>query len=189
MVLCYNLCMSFVAKFKKRMYFVAAGYFRFFANRALKRWNPRIIAITGSVGKTTMLHMVEYELGNRAHYSHDANSAFGIAFDLVGIRGITGSKLRWIYLILAVPFRSIFYKHTEEFYIVEIDGERPLEAGFLAKWLKPEMTLWPFAPYLRVMFNSFLTSPSTLNSAIKPSSRRILAISTFILLDGMLTEA
>ena len=45
--------MTFVAKFKKRFYFVAARYFRFFANFALKRWHPRIIAVTGSDGKTT----------------------------------------------------------------------------------------------------------------------------------------
>lgn len=134
--------MSLTAKFKKRFYFIAAAYFRFFANFALKRWHPRIIAITGSVGKTTMLHLLESELGERAHYSHDANSAFGIAFDLVGLRGITGSKLRWLYLIFAVPIRSIFYKRTAKYYIVEIDGERPHETEFLAKWLRPEVTLW-----------------------------------------------
>lgn len=134
--------MTAIARFKKRFYFVAAGYFRFFANRAFKRWHPRVIAITGSVGKTTMLHLLEQQLGSKAHYSHDANSAFGIAFDLVGLRGITGSKLRWFYLIFAVPIKALFYKHTEEFYVVEIDGERPHEAEFLASWLRPEATLW-----------------------------------------------
>lgn len=135
--------MSFTARFKKRFYFVVAGYFRFFANRAFKRWHPRVIAITGSVGKTTMLHMVEYEIGKKAHYSHNANSAFGIAFDLVGInKGVTGSKLRWLYLFFAVPLRSLFFHYKEEFYVVEIDGERPHETEFLAKWLRPEITLW-----------------------------------------------
>lgn len=134
--------MSFFARLKKKLYFVAAGYFRFFANFSLKRWHPRIIALTGSVGKTTMLHLMEASLGKRAHYSHNANSAFGIAFDIVGLRGVTGSKLRWLYLIVAVPIKSIFYKHTEKLYVVEIDGERPHEAEFLASWLTPEVTLW-----------------------------------------------
>ncbi|MBR0402932.1 hypothetical protein IJI55_00045 [Candidatus Saccharibacteria bacterium] len=134
--------MSAVSKFKKRFYFVAAGYFKFFADRALRRWAPRIIAITGSVGKTTMLHLIEEELGSRAHYSHDANSAFGVAFDLVNIKGIKGSKLRWLYLFIAVPIKSLFYRHQEEFYVVEIDGERPHEAEFVASWLEPEVSLW-----------------------------------------------
>ena len=129
-------------KFKKKFYFIVASYFRFFANFAFRRWHPRVIAITGSVGKTTMLNLVESTLGDKAHYSHDANSAYGIAFDMVNLRGVTGSKLRWFYLFLAVPLKSLFYKHQEEFYVVEIDGERPHEAEFLASWLKPEVTLW-----------------------------------------------
>lgn len=134
--------MTTVMRLKKRFYFVAARYFRFFANFALRRWKPRIIAITGSVGKTTMLHMVEFELGERAHYSHDANSAFGIAFDLLGMDGIRGSKLRWLKLIFQAPWRALYYKRSGEFYIVEIDGERPHETEFLATWLKPEVTIW-----------------------------------------------
>lgn len=129
-------------KFKKKFYFIVASYFRFFANFAFRRWHPRVIAITGSVGKTTMLNLVECTLGDKAHYSHDANSAYGIAFDMVNLRGVTGSKLRWFYLFLAVPIKSLFYKHKEEFYVVEIDGERPHEAEFLASWLRPEATLW-----------------------------------------------
>lgn len=134
--------MTFISRFKKRFYFVAAGYFRFFANFALRRWRPRVIAITGSAGKTTMLHMVEFELGDKAHYSHDANSAFGIAFDLLGMDGIRGSKWRWVKLFLQAPFRALYYKRSGEFYVAEIDGERPHEAEFIATWLKPEVTLW-----------------------------------------------
>ncbi len=134
--------MTVVMRLKKRFYFVAARYFRFFANFAFKRWSPRVIAVTGSAGKTTMLHMVEFELGDKAHYSHDANSAFGIAFDLLGMDGVRGSKLHWIKLILQAPVRALYYRRSGEFYVVEIDGERPRETEFLATWLKPEVTLW-----------------------------------------------
>ena len=131
-----------IAKLKKRFYFVAARYFRHFADRAFKRWRPRVIAVTGSAGKTTMMTMLEHEIGKRAHYSHNANSAFGIPFDMLGLKGIRGSKLKWLWLFIAAPFRGLFYKHKEEFYVVEIDGERPHEAEFLAEWLKPEVTIW-----------------------------------------------
>lgn len=134
--------MTVVMRLKKRFYFVAAGYFRFFANFALRRWKPRIIAVTGSAGKTTMLHLIEFELGERAHYSHDANSAFGISFDLLGMEGIRGSKWRWFELIFQAPLRAFYYQRKGEFYVVEIDGERPRETEFLATWLRPEVTLW-----------------------------------------------
>lgn len=133
--------MSF-AKFKKRFYFKLAGYFRRLANKSLKRWNPRIIAVTGSAGKTTMLNLLEHEMGKKAHYSHDANSAFGVPFDLLGLKGVKSTKIKWLWLIIAAPIKSLYYKHKEPFYVVEIDGERPHEAEFLAEWLKPEVTIW-----------------------------------------------
>ncbi len=123
--------------------YVAVNYFRFFANFALRRWHPRIIAITGSAGKTTMLHLLEYEMGDRAHYSHSANSPLGISFDLLGLHGVEGSRWRWLWLFLVAPFKAITYRgHKEEYYVVEIDGARPREAEYVAKWLKPEISLW-----------------------------------------------
>lgn len=127
---------------KKRFYFIVAKYFRYFANRVLRRWQPRVIAVTGSAGKTTMLNMIEYEMGERAHYSHDANSAFGISFDLLGLKGVNGSKWRWVHLLVAAPVKSWFKRYPQKYYVVEIDGERPHEAEFLAEWLQPEVTIW-----------------------------------------------
>ena len=134
--------MGNIQKLKKKFYFIAAAYFRHFANRSLKRWNPKKIVLTGSAGKTTMLHLLEFEIGPQAHYSHNANSAFGISFDILGLDGIRGSKLKWLYLILAAPLRSLYYTRREPLYVIEIDGERPHEAEFLANWLKPDITLW-----------------------------------------------
>ncbi|MBQ5812235.1 hypothetical protein IIW29_01505 [Candidatus Saccharibacteria bacterium] len=131
-----------VSDFKKKFYFSVAGYFQHLANIVLKRWKPRIIAVTGSAGKTTMMKMLEHEMGKKAHYSHDANSAFGVPFDVIGLKGIKGSKLRWIWLLIAAPFKALFTFRRKEFYVVEIDGERPYEAEFLAEWLKPEVTIW-----------------------------------------------
>lgn len=134
--------MAIIANLKKKFYFVAAGYFKFFANISLKRWHPRVIIITGSAGKTTMLNLVESQLGEKAHYSHNANSAFGIAFDILGQKGVTGSRAHWIGLLLKTPLLAFTYKRREKFYVVECDGERPHEAEFVAKWLKPEVSCW-----------------------------------------------
>ena len=134
--------MTVTARLKKKLYLGVARYFRFFANQSLRRWKPRVIAVTGSVGKTTLLNLLEVQLAGRAHYSHNANSSYGIAFDILGIDGVRGSKLKWLYLFMVVPLRALWFRHTEEFYVVEIDGERPRETAFLASWLRPEITLW-----------------------------------------------
>jgi UDP-N-acetylmuramyl pentapeptide synthase len=43
---------------------------------------------------------------------------------------------------LSAPGRSFSYRRHEKFYVVECDGERPHEAEFIAKWLKPEVSIW-----------------------------------------------
>ena len=138
----YNTTMNLKARITNRLYFVVARYFKFWANISLKRWHPRIIVITGSAGKTTMLSLIETQLGEQAHYSHNANSIYGIAFDILGEHGITGSKLRWLKLALKFPIRAFTYRHTEKYYIVETDGDFPGRAELVAKWLKPEASLW-----------------------------------------------
>jgi UDP-N-acetylmuramyl pentapeptide synthase len=71
---------------KKKLYFVVANYFRFFARIVLERWQPQVIVVTGSNGKTTLLHLIESQLKDQAIYSHKANSAFGVPFHILGIR-------------------------------------------------------------------------------------------------------
>ena len=134
--------MDFKSKISDRLYFVVASYFKFWANISLKRWKPRIIMVTGSAGKTTMLNLIEAQLGKDAHYSHNANSAFGIAFDILGMKGVGAKKTDWLKLILKSPIRAFSYTHKEDFYIVENDGDYPGRAQFVSKWLKPEASVW-----------------------------------------------
>ena len=134
--------MDLQARITNSLYFIVAGYFKFWANISLKRWRPCIIMITGSAGKTTMLNLVETQLGDKAHYSHNANSIYGIAFDILGEHGVTGSKVQWLKLILKCPVRAFTFKHTEKYYIVETDGDFPGRAEYTSKWLKPEVSLW-----------------------------------------------
>lgn len=127
---------------KKKLYFLAAAYFKFFADIKLKKWHPRIVVLTGSSGKTTLLHLVEAQLGDRAKYSHHANSAIGIPFDILGLQRKTLKKEEWISIVFLAPFKTFSSVPSQSIYIVECDADRPGEGEFLSAWLKPEVTLW-----------------------------------------------
>src|SRR5581483_5921751 len=131
-----------ISKLKKRFYFWGAQYFRYFASIRLSRWKPRIVVVTGSTGKTTLLHLLESQLGSRSRYSHQANSSFGIPFDILGMKRTSLKPVEWIFLLLSAPFRVLLPVPKENIYIVEADCDRPREGEFLASFLKPEVTLW-----------------------------------------------
>lgn len=131
-----------VRMLKRKLYFLVAAYFRFFAAVRLRRWQPRIAVITGSNGKTTALHLVEAQLGRQARYSHGANSSFGIPFDILGLRRVSYSPLEWVTLGLAAPFAALKKPPQERMYVAEADCDRPGEGSFLARLLKPEACVW-----------------------------------------------
>ncbi len=124
------------------MYFLIASYFAFWARIVLLRWKPRIIVITGSTGKTTVLHLVEAQLGDKATYTHHANSSFGIPFHILGMKPNVDSKAQWPLSILKAPFYIFRKLPKQKLYVVEADCDRPNEGKFLSKLLRPEVTLW-----------------------------------------------
>lgn len=127
---------------KRTLYFPLAHYFRFFAKIKLARWKPRIIVITGSSGKTTLLHLIESQLGENARYSHHANSSYGIPFDVLGLNRKTLMIHEWFELFLKTPFLAFASIPKQKIYIVEADCDRPGEGKFLSTLLTPEVTIW-----------------------------------------------
>lgn len=127
---------------KEKLYFPLAYYFRFWAQIQLSLWKPTIIVITGSSGKTTLLHLVESQIGKKAKYSHHANSTYGIPFDILGIKRTKLTKDEWLPLLFLAPFKAFKPPIKEKLYIVEADCDRPGEGKFLASLLKPNVTLW-----------------------------------------------
>src|SRR3989344_5131125 len=127
---------------KRKLYFPFAHYFRFFAKIQLFFWKPRIIVITGSSGKTTLLHLLESQIQDKAEYSHQANSSFGIPFDILGLKRKTLTLEEWPKLFFLAPLKAFQKIHNKKIYVVEADCDRVGEGRFLATLLKPELTVW-----------------------------------------------
>lgn len=121
---------------------MVAGYFAFWAKFVLRRWQPQIVVITGSSGKTTLLHLLESQIGDRAIYSHHANSAIGIPFHILGLQPNVSSKAGWAKHFLKAPFFAFKASPEVNLYIVEADCDRPNEGRFTSRLLKPDVTLW-----------------------------------------------
>lgn len=105
-------------------------------------WRPKIIVITGSTGKTTLLHLIESQLRDKAKYSHFANSTYGIPFDILGLQRKTLTLWEWPYFFLLAPFKVFQSPPKQKIYIVEADCDRPNEGKFLGSLLNPEVAIW-----------------------------------------------
>lgn len=136
---------NFFHSLKRSLYFPVAFYFQIFAKIRLLRWKPRIIVVTGSNGKTTLLHLIYSQLQEKAKYSYQANSNFGIPFNILGLGRKTMFLSEWPGLFLKAPILAFRTPPKEKIYVVEADCDRPGEDKFissLSAFLKPEVTLW-----------------------------------------------
>ena len=131
-----------ISRLKRWLYFPVARYFRFWAGIKLRRWHPRVILVTGSSGKTTLLHLLEAQIGAKAHYSHHANSAFGISFDILGLEAPEDSIAKWLLATVMAPLAVFTPTHREKLYVVEADSDRPGEAAFIASLVRPAVVIW-----------------------------------------------
>lgn len=131
-----------ISRLKRFLYFPIARYFLFFAGIYLRRWKPTIVVVTGSAGKTTLLHLIESQVGRRARYSHKANSSFGIPFDVLGLNRKSLLRREWVWLFLLAPLRAFRKVEREKIYVVEADCDRPNEGKFLGSFLRPDVVLW-----------------------------------------------
>jgi UDP-N-acetylmuramoyl-tripeptide--D-alanyl-D-alanine ligase len=137
-----RLIRAIVRRLKKRLYFFVAGYFAYWARIYLRRWNPTVITVTGSSGKTTLLHLFEAQLGETARYSHGANSAFGIPFHILGLERSSYRWYEWALFALKAPMRAYRPICLERIYVTEADAERPHEGAFVAELLRPHVVVW-----------------------------------------------
>lgn len=101
-----------------------------------------MIVVTGSNGKTTLFHLLEAQLGNKARHSHHANSSFGIPFYILGLERKTLLKTEWFSLFFLAPFKVFSPLPKEKIFVAEADCDRPGEGKFLAELLRPEVVLW-----------------------------------------------
>lgn len=127
-------------KFKTKSYFFVASYFAFWARIFLHRWQPIIILVTGSSGKTTLFHLLEAQLSQQCLFAHEANSSFGIPFYLLGLKRTTLTLSEWPRLFLQAPFGAWRHLPSKKYVVIEADADRPGEGKFIADLLKPTYT-------------------------------------------------
>lgn len=130
----------------------------------LLRFKPKIIAITGSVGKTSTKDAIFTSLSNSLKVRKNQksfNSELGTPLTILGLENAWSDPILWIkniFLGLLVPFK----KEYPEWLILEIGSDHPGDVSRVAKWLKPNVVVVTALPKVPVHVE-FFSSPEALN--------------------------
>lgn len=121
------------------------SYLRFWAVRYLNRTKPEIIAVTGSVGKTSAKDAIFAVLNERyrdeVRKSHgNLNNETGVPLSILGFHNSPNNFLSWIPILLSVPFKSMTQKKYR-FLILELAADKPGDIKYLTSFIHPKIAV------------------------------------------------
>lgn len=115
------------------------------ARLILLRYKPKIIAVTGSVGKTTTKDMIFTALSNsvqvRKNYK-SLNSEFGVPLTIIGCESGWNSFSAWLHIIALGLYRAVYFKNYPEWLVLEVGVDHPGDMKKTASWLQPNVAVF-----------------------------------------------
>lgn len=115
---------------------------RIMATAVLKRHNPIVIGITGSVGKTSAKEAIYLVLSKKFKVrksEKNYNNEIGIPLTIIGAESGGRSILRWIAVFVKWLVIVIFHIKYPEIIILELGIDRPGDMDYLTSFVKPSM--------------------------------------------------
>lgn len=114
------------------------------ARAVLKKYQPKIIAITGSVGKTSAKDAV-YEVVATSFIARKSeksfNSEIGIPLTILGVSNAWGNPLLWLKNIFSGLTLILFRKHYPQLLVLEVGLEKPGDIREITSWLTPDIVI------------------------------------------------
>jgi len=118
---------------------------RFFAKKILRKYKPRIIGITGSVGKSTTKEMIFTVLEKKFHTrksEKNYNNEVGIPLTIIGVTGEKKNILQWVGVFIQAIRVSFFSNNYPDVLVLELAADQigdikyfcdfiPIEVGVL----------------------------------------------------------
>jgi len=113
------------------------------AKRRLKSFNGKIIAVTGSVGKTSTKDAIFTVLNTRHKVKRSLkslNTDFGLLLTILDVETGWSSAFKWSWLLLKAAYFSM-HKDCSEIMVLEFGVDKPGDMDFLTSIVKPDIAV------------------------------------------------
>lgn len=153
------------------------------AKGAIKKYKPKIIAITGSVGKTSTKDAIYTVVSHGAHVRKSEksfNSEIGIPLTILGVPNAWSDPFKWVQNLFDGLFLILFTSSYPKWLVLEVGADRPGDIKSLASWLPVDIaviTRLPDVPVHVEFFDSpeaVVEEKASLIKALKPHGTLIL---------------
>lgn len=128
------------------------------AKLLLRRTKPKIIAVTGSVGKTSTKDAIYAAIKNHVHARKSEksfNSEIGVPLSVLGLENGWNNPFIWIKNLIEGLFIALLPGHYPEVLVLEAGVDRPGDMSRLTAWLRPDIVVLTRLPDIPVHVEYF----------------------------------
>ena len=128
------------------------------ARAVLRKYKPMIVAVTGSVGKTSTKDAIYAVLSKSARVRKSEksfNSEIGLPLTILGAPNAWSNPFRWLQNIIDGVFMLVFNAQYPEWLILEVGADRPGDITSLSKWLPVDIAVITLLPEMPVHVEFF----------------------------------
>lgn len=143
----------------------------FEAGVLLRRHKPKIIAITGSVGKTSTKDAIYAAIKNNT-YARKSEKSFnsvdiGVQLTVLGLPNAWNNPFYWLRNIVDGFFMAFFSRSYPEVLVLETGIDRPGDMEKLTKWIKPDIVVVTRFPTVPVHVEYFSSPEAVIEEKMK----------------------
>lgn len=131
------------------------------ARLVLKRYKPRVVAVTGSVGKTTTKDAIFAAISPHLFVRKSEksfNSELGVPLTILGLETGWRNPFIWVLNIVRGLALVLFRTPYPQWLILEVGADRPGDIRSIARWLRPDIAVITGVPEIPVHVE-FFSSP------------------------------
>jgi len=153
------------------------------ARAVLRKYKPSIVAITGSVGKTTAKDAIYATLAESSFVrksDKSFNSDIGVPLTILGCPNGWNNPLRWLENIFDGLLLLLFRSKYPDWLVLEVGADRPGDIRSMASWLSVDIAVVTHIPEVPVHVEYF-SSPeevveekAAIIGAMKPTGTLVL---------------
>jgi len=114
------------------------------AKMVLRKYKPKIVAVTGSVGKTGSKDAIDAVLNNFVYVRKSRksfNSDIGVPLTILNCPNGWNNPLIWLKNILDGFALILLPNHYPDWLVLEVGADRPGDIQYVTEWLKPDISV------------------------------------------------
>lgn len=140
---------------------IIASFLGLAARAVIHRYHPRIVMITGSVGKTSTKDAVAAALTTNflvRKSEKSFNSEFGVPFTILGVGNPWGNPTAWLKVVKSALALLILPNHYPNMLVLEVGADKPGDLARILRIATPDAVVVTRLPDIPVHVEAY-TSP------------------------------